>query len=82
MLDLAEIIGEGAVEINPGVADTDHGVSGIAGRFDVNTFVLSAAYGAVEEIPENKSEEIFVCAQLEIPVNLVDDDCFSAHGAG
>jgi hypothetical protein len=82
MLDLPEIIGKGSVEIDAGISDADHGVAFILSRFDVDTFVLGAVHGAVEKVPEDEGEEIFVSAQFEIPVNLVDDDRFSAHGAG
>jgi hypothetical protein len=82
MLDLTEIVGKGSIEIDPGISDADHGIALIPSRFNVDTFVLGAVHGAVQEVPENKGKEIFVGAQLEIPVDLVDDDCFSAHGAG
>jgi hypothetical protein len=82
VLDLAEIIGKGTVEVNTGISDADHGVAVILRRFDVDTFVLGAVNGAVEEVPEDKSQEIFVSAKFEIPVDLVDDDGFSAYGAG
>jgi len=81
MLDLPEIIGEGAIEIDTGIADADGGAVIVAGRFDVDAFVLGAADGAVKEVPENESQEILVGAQFEITVNLVDDNCLSAYGA-
>jgi hypothetical protein len=81
MLDLPEIVGEGAIEIDTGIADADGGAVTVAGRFDVDAFVLGAADSAVEEVPENESQEIFVGAQFEITVDLVDDNCLSAYGA-
>jgi len=82
VLDLAEIIGEGTIEVDPGISDADHGVAVVPGRFDVDAFVLGAVHGAVEEVPEDKSQEIFVSAEFELPVDLVDDDRFSAYSAG
>ena len=82
VLDLPEIIKECAVEIDTGVADANHGAVAISGRFDMDTFVLGAVDGAVEEVPEDESQEIFVGAQFEVPVYLVDDDRLSADGAG
>jgi hypothetical protein len=82
VLHLPEIVGEGAIEIDTGIADADRGAVPISGRFDVDAFVLGAADGAVQEVPENESQEILVGAQFEIAVNLVDNYCLSAHGAG
>jgi hypothetical protein len=51
VLDLSEIIGKGSVEIDPGISDANHSIALTASRFNVDTFVLGAVHGAVEEVP-------------------------------
>ena len=82
MLDLAEIIEKGAVEVDTGIADADHRMVVVPDGFDVDAFVLGAVDRAVEEIPEYEGQEIFVGAEFEVPVDLVDYYRLSAHGAG
>jgi hypothetical protein len=82
VLDLPEIIGQGTIEINTGITDADHSAVAILSRFDMDAFVLGAANGAVEEVPEHEGQEVFVGAKFKFTVNLVDDDRLSADGAG
>jgi hypothetical protein len=56
VLDLAEVMGEGAVEVDTGVSEADRGVAFGPGRFNVDTFVLGAVNGPVEEVPEDEGE--------------------------
>jgi hypothetical protein len=48
----------------------------------MDAFVLGTIDGAVEQVPEYESQEVFVGTEFEVPVNLVDYYCFSAYGAG
>jgi hypothetical protein len=48
----------------------------------MDAFVLGAADGAVEEVPENEGQEILVGAQFEFAVYLINNDRLSAYGAG
>src|SRR6202035_5030375 len=72
MLDLAEIIEKGAVEVDTGITDADHRIVVVPDGFDVDAFVLGAVDRAVAEIPEYEGQEIFVGAEFEVPVDLVD----------
>jgi hypothetical protein len=81
MLDLAEVIGKGAVEIDTGVPNPDHGAVVVFDGLHVNALVLGAVDGAVEKVPQYEGQQVFVGTQFEIAVDLVDDNCFSAYGS-
>ena len=51
VLYLAESIGNGAIEIDAGIPDTDMGDAVPDYRLDMNTFILGAADRSVQEIP-------------------------------
>src|SRR5579872_3017363 len=81
MLDLPKIIGEGPVEIDPGIPDTDHCILAFPGGFHVDAFVLRAGDGAIQQIPQDESQQVLIRAQFEVPVNLIDDDRFAAYSS-
>ncbi len=82
ILYLPEAIGAVAIEIDTGIADPDHGAFAHFNGFDVDTFALGAVNGAIQEIPQDKGQQVLVGAHFQIPVYLIDYDCFSAYGTG
>ena len=62
VLHLAESVGDGAIEIDTGISDPDEGGVAFDYRLDMNTFILGAADGSVQEVPQDICEHIFVGA--------------------
>jgi hypothetical protein len=82
ILYLAKTIGAIAIEIDTGIPDADHGTLADFNRFDMDTFVLRAVDGAVQEVPQDKSQQVFVGTHFNISIYLVDNDSLAAYGTG
>jgi hypothetical protein len=81
MLHLPEIVGQRTIEINPGIADADHGTLAHADRLNVNAFVLRTGDSPVEQVPQHKGQEVLIGPHFEVAIYLINNYCFAAYGA-
>jgi hypothetical protein len=73
MLYLPETIRAAAVKIDPGIPDPDHDAVIQPHRFHMDAFILSAVHSLVKEIPKHESKEIFVGADFDVSIYLIDN---------
>lgn len=62
VLYLAEAIGNRTIEIDAGIPDADEGGVPFDYRLDMDAFILCAADGSVQEVPQDIRQHIFVGA--------------------
>ena len=76
ILHLAETIGGTAVKVDTGIPHSDHGAITQSQGFHMDALVLGAIHGLVQQVPQYESQQIFIGADFEIPVYLIDYDRF------
>ena len=82
VLYLADTVGAATVKIDTGIPDPDHDLVIHHYRLDVNAFVPGAVYCSVQEVPKDKSQEIFVRTNFDITIYLIDNYGLLTHRTG
>jgi len=81
VLHLPETIRAAAVKIDTGVPHPDDSLVVNLHRLYMDTLILGAVHGPVQQVPKDKSEQILIGTHFYVSIYLVDDYCFATYGA-